>query len=651
MRRLAVALLLSACTGRTELMVGVVTELKAPDLLDEIRLEVDNNLVPVNLGTTDWAIGNGQVGTFVLPGSYGLNSSDGSEPPVQITLTGLKKGNKVVVRSARTSLVTGKTLFMRMGLVVGCMGNFSCPDGQSCIEGSCRDNTVDVHTLPEYRAELVDHITCASGEAFLNTKDNSALPSLGDMQCAGACVEGTCYNPPPDGGTPNQLWTPQPTPPTAAMAQLNAIWGTTSNGYDVWAVGQRADATGVVLHLSGSGPTAASVWTEEGLPAGTPSLNGVSGSSANDIWAVGANSTILHRVNSNWLPSNDPQVGTGLDLRSTSLDAPSEGWIVGDNPQMGNEGGGFFWNGSQWVGAQFTPKPTAPLNAVGVMNGLGLAAGDGAAVYGWSASQGAWMGFGVLDVLAGANLYAVGFDGQYGYVCGQRGVIARALAGGSGTPTVELLSQKAGGDLFGLFAVGRGNVYAVGAGGTILHATDGRTFTQEPSSFSGDLRALWAASASDVYAVGVSGTVLHSSGTVATPVDAGVSAHDLGAPMLDGSAGTPPDMITCGQAGQACCPGNACADPGACCAFGSCVAQGSLCGGDLASICSKGSCGGCGAVSQMCCPSAGCTAAQSSCASADGGMICVQCGQVGLPCCAGGFCARGIACVANVCGG
>jgi photosystem II stability/assembly factor-like uncharacterized protein len=643
--RWLVVLALAGCQSRTELMVGVVTELRAPDLLDEVRLEVDNNLVPVNLGTTDWEIGNGEVGTFVLPGSYGLNSSDGSEPPVQITITGFKSGNKVVVRTARTSLVGGKTLFMRMGLVVGCMGNFGCGDGQSCIDGACKDDTVDSHTLPEYRVELVDHITCATGDQFISTKDNSALPTLGDMQCSGACVEGTCYNPPPDAGTPGQLWTPQPTPATAAMAQLNGIWGTTSSGYDVFAVGQRSDSTGIVLHLSGALPAAATGWVEEQLPAGTPGLTGVSGSSAQDVWAVGSNSTILHRTSGAWTLTNNPQVQAGLDLRAISLDSPSEGWIVGDNPMMSGMGGGLFWNGTQWSGnTQFNPKPTVPFSSVGLMHGLGLAAGPAATVYGWSASQGSWMGFGAIPQLMSANLFGVAGDGQYGYVCGQTGTIARLLAGGVGTPTFESLSQK-GADLFAIYAAAPGNIYAAGVGGTILHATDGRSFMTEPSTFTGDLHAVWAANASDVYVVGQSGMVLHSTGTgssggthagadmnAMTPCPAGQTL------CSDGCHDTNTDPNNCAGCGNRCAATEMCQ--------GGCVPLGAADFG----VSDMDASAGCALLGTGC-------ANNTDCCSAYCNGTCQQasfCSQLGESCTSGTQCCSGVCqgtCVALVVGG
>src|SRR3954447_14433444 len=163
-QRLAVCLalaLLGACQPRTEIMVGIVTELRAPDLIDQVSLTVLRDGVPLAFEQKpDWHIADGKVGTFVLPGSYGLFSPDGSSRRVEVTVHGVKNGNTVIERKAVVSLVPEKTLFMRMGLVVSCMGKLDCSDGQSCIEGECKDEAVDARMLPLFNTDLVDHVTC-----------------------------------------------------------------------------------------------------------------------------------------------------------------------------------------------------------------------------------------------------------------------------------------------------------------------------------------------------------------------------------------------------------------------------------------------------------------------------------------------------------
>jgi photosystem II stability/assembly factor-like uncharacterized protein len=75
----------------------------------------------------------------------------------------------------------------------------------------------------------------------------------------------------------------------------------------------------------------------------------------------------------------------------------------------------------------------------------------------------------------------------------------------------EERSQRAGPRLNDIFAVGRGELYAVGDTGTALHTTDrGATWRVEETGVTTPLRAVWASGSTDVYAVGGAGTILHS---------------------------------------------------------------------------------------------------------------------------------------------
>ncbi|MBI3352155.1 MAG: hypothetical protein HY036_06220 [Nitrospirae bacterium] len=66
--------------------------------------------------------------------------------------------------------------------------------------------------------------------------------------------------------------------------------------------------------------------------------------------------------------------------------------------------------------------------------------------------------------------------------------------------------------LNGLWGSGFNDVYAVGAGGVILHSKDGITWTSQISPTAFALTAVWGSTANDVYAVGAGGTILHYDG-------------------------------------------------------------------------------------------------------------------------------------------
>ncbi len=126
--------------------------------------------------------------------------------------------------------------------------------------------------------------------------------------------------------------------------QLNDIWGSSSS--DVWIVGD-GYSTGwwsttryyTLLHTTDGGAT----WSYAGGPTGLSSnvnLNGIWGSAANDIWAVGSGGTIRHYDGSNWSTS-----GTGVtsrDLFGVWGTASNNVYAAGSNGVI------LHWNGSAW---------------------------------------------------------------------------------------------------------------------------------------------------------------------------------------------------------------------------------------------------------------------------------------------------------------
>lgn len=199
MKRLVVLGLLAACEQpRTEMMFGVVTDIRAPGLIDGARLVVTRSQDGFVQQDITWELSGVPNQPFNLPGSYGVYS-DGDELKIDVVLTGLKGDDVVVTRRAVMNLVNEKTLFFRMSLTAGCSDRTDCLATQSCVENVCRDVNIDSRQLPDFEPELVDHLTCDSGSKFIDTGTGAALPlAEGAEDCpASLCLEGTCLKPPP----------------------------------------------------------------------------------------------------------------------------------------------------------------------------------------------------------------------------------------------------------------------------------------------------------------------------------------------------------------------------------------------------------------------------------------------------------------------
>lgn len=195
-RALAVLLILAtaACGGRSELLIGVSTDLSAPDVLDLARLRVTRDGREVL--AIDWPIAGLRGGQFQLPGSFGVFTDDGSEPRIDVVVTGLKGANELVRRTAKLTLVRERTLFFRMALVASC-GTLTCPAGESCVEGKCRPEAVPKVTLPAYERdiELTSRCAVAGAPALVDTLTGQPQRVVGPGHCGGGewCGEGVCY--------------------------------------------------------------------------------------------------------------------------------------------------------------------------------------------------------------------------------------------------------------------------------------------------------------------------------------------------------------------------------------------------------------------------------------------------------------------------
>ncbi len=543
-------LLLFSIAGckRTEILIGAITDLNAPNVIDRIHLQafVGGQKTPDQKPEIDqtWIVPGIGAGPFVLPGSYGIYSPDGNAVKVEIVLTGLKGDRMRVERRSVVSLVNQRTLFMRMGLVVNCQDMFDCPDGTTCIEGACKDKNVDSRRLPDYVDQLVDTIECGSA-GFVNTGTGAAVPMMADAQsCDGDCVEGTCLHKLPanesDGGVTASPWMKQVTPTTSS---IKAIWGTTANGYDVFAVG----GGGTLLHLSGAGTQNAVAWVSESISGG-PDFTGVFGSGPTDVWAVASSGQIFHRDATGWHEVTGA-APSGVALHAVAALAPSMAVAVGERAGVGVVLG---WDGSSWTLDDTFPTGAPPLNAVWAIDAQDLVvAGDANGEFVHQSTG--WVPLLVPD---GVNVSFRGVWGSGqggGWGVGTGGQIFRAMNNNSLTPEPSGVTT----DLNAIWGSSPQDVYVVGNGGVILHSLGDGVWVRQLNDDPSDLLGVWAGGPNDVYVAGSSGTVLHSvGGTPTTCGNPGQTCCPPSAPACVGGFGCEVMSSTCqpcGGAGQPCC--------------------------------------------------------------------------------------------------
>jgi hypothetical protein len=283
-------------------------------------------------------------------------------------------------------------------------------------------------------------------------------------------------------------FTSQSSPTSTA---LNGVWGSSAN--DVYIVG--GSGAGVILHSTGN-----KSWSTQLSSGG--GLEGVWGSSASDIYAVGEGGTILHSTGNGswslqssgttatlrgvWGPSANEVyvVGTGIILRSTGNGVWTTDWTDGDAMLLDVTGApGHVWA----VGSSSTATS---------LNGLIVHRQNGA----WTQQltqpneimQAAWATQGDAVLVGGATLSSQ----------------TRILRGGAAGWTVVTTSAAGNQTLFGVWGSGWGDVYAVGHQGEIVRCI-GSTWTALGGQPSTDLFRVWGSSPSDVYAVGENGVILH----------------------------------------------------------------------------------------------------------------------------------------------
>jgi hypothetical protein len=261
---------------------------------------------------------------------------------------------------------------------------------------------------------------------------------------------------------------------------LNGIWG--SSASIVFAVGDG----GTILHYDGSS------WSS--MTSGTANnLNGVWGSSASDVFVVGDGGTILHYNGSSW---SSMASGTTYDLNAVWGASGSDVFAVGNMRTI------IHFDGTAWSAM----SPPCCYNFFGV----------------WGSS--------------GTDVYVTGFGGSVDtdHVCHYDGASWEITIYGANHPiwgssstdiyTAYIFKWHYNGNswtilqppsgthyCYGIWGASAHDVFFAGTEGIITHY-NGTGFSPMTSGTTNQLNCLWGSSSSDVFAVGAGGTILHYDG-------------------------------------------------------------------------------------------------------------------------------------------
>jgi hypothetical protein len=289
-----------------------------------------------------------------------------------------------------------------------------------------------------------------------------------------------------DGGT----WSIAATVP-GDIAQL---WGTSDS--DFWAI-----AGGAILHFSSG-----TQWTTQTLPPVTNVL-ALHGSSSTNVWAVGAQNTLLHYDGGSW--SASPAGTTSQPVPSFSAiwaAGPDDAWVAGTHSIT-------HWDGHAWTVA--VPSLPSALTLIHGATSTDVWSVGGTLVMhydgqGWTEHSEGLDGGALSNIWAAGNGEAFGSDGDR--------QIFRYTPATGWTPVYLLpLGVYTNGPV-GLWGSGPTDVWAGGGNG--LARWNGSTWAPVTGANApGQASLIWGSGPHDVY-VGFSNLVHHFDGVSWTPVDA-----------------------------------------------------------------------------------------------------------------------------------
>jgi photosystem II stability/assembly factor-like uncharacterized protein len=384
-------------------------------------------------------------------------------------------------------------------LVIEGLPNESQPLRIAFSSGTGLSAAVAVTTVPHRQVSIALVLSAATpdadGDGVPDTIDNCpAVPNPDQGDCdrdgIGDACGASCGGPDMRSSTTGRTWSVE------SSGTINRLSGVYGNGTDVFAVGEST----TILRS-----TAGGAWASQTVPV-TGSFTAVTYSGMNEVIAVGdlsrsaqmSGCATLVSINGGSTWSTPSHCGQVNPLRGVWGDGQAGAVAVGD---LATTYLYASFNWTEFLAQQPEPRPS--LHAVWGTGSSAFAVGEEGVIFSSSDGGQTWQQMqsnstNALNAVWGrnaSNVYAVGDAGTLLHYDGNAWTARVASAF----------------DLHGIAGGGAIEIFCVGDSGTLLRSVDGGlTFTQEtPQLTSNSLNAVWESPLGDVYAVGAAGTILH----------------------------------------------------------------------------------------------------------------------------------------------
>jgi hypothetical protein len=170
---------------------------------------------------------------------------------------------------------------------------------------------------------------------------------------------------------------PSPSKTDNELSGVSAVSGTDAWAAGYYGVGAQGSGEDNTLTLRWNGTSWTKVASPNPLPGQTNQLSGVYARAANDVWAVGDDSSstkplatlILHWTGAKWNQVASPDPGAaGNELTAVSADSATDAWAVGTILASGGVTDTLIlhWNGKSWSQVSSPTPVNSYLNLAGV---------------------------------------------------------------------------------------------------------------------------------------------------------------------------------------------------------------------------------------------------------------------------------------------